>query len=54
MKLSSNQAAIYKNCTIYKNQDSEFITVCNGFAIFAPTLKGIKKRIDETLKKIEN
>ena len=51
MKLSSKQVTNYKDCTIYKNQDSEFITVCNGLAIFAPTLKDIKKRIDEILKK---
>lgn len=50
MKLSIEQITIYKDCTIYKNQDSEFITVCNGSAIFELTLKDIKKRIAEILK----
>ena len=51
MKLLYKEITIYKDCTIYRNQDSEFITVCNGSAIFALTLKDIKKRIDEILKK---
>lgn len=50
MKLSSEQVTFYKDCAIYRNQDSEFITVCNGSAIFALTLKDIKKRIDKILK----
>lgn len=50
MKLSGKQVTLYKDCTIYKNQNSEFITVCNGSAIFALTLKDIKKRIYEILK----